>query len=79
MLISDKMSTAARGFDRGKTSADYAKYRDIYPPADFTKKAPRAVGAALAPDELADFGREHKALLERIALKRVRRAAPAVA
>lgn len=25
-------------FDFGKTSAEYAKYRDIYPPRTFTEK-----------------------------------------
>ena len=31
-MITDKRIDGGKGFDWGKTSGDYAKYRDIYPP-----------------------------------------------
>ena len=74
MLISDKMSTAAMALTVAKRPPT-TRNTGTFIPRGFYEKPPRAVGAALAPDELADFGREHKALLERNALKRFRRAA----
>jgi len=36
-MIKDKRIDHGREFDWGKTSEDYAKYRDIYPPAFYSE------------------------------------------
>ena len=36
-MITDKRIDGGKGFDWGKTSGDYAKYRDIYPPEFYQK------------------------------------------
>jgi SAM-dependent methyltransferase len=36
-LINDKSIDKGKGFDWGRTSADYGKYRDIYPPEFYAK------------------------------------------
>ncbi len=43
-----------KGFDWGKTSADYAKYRDIYPPQFFQKLLERNI--AVQGQEVLDLG-----------------------
>lgn len=37
MIIRDSSIDGGRGFDWGRTSADYARYRDIYPPLFYQK------------------------------------------
>lgn len=41
MEIKNKAIDGGRPFDWGKASADYAKYRDIYPPIFYRKIADR--------------------------------------
>lgn len=41
MEIIDKRIDGGKAFDWGKTSSDYAKYRDIYPQAFYAKIAER--------------------------------------
>lgn len=38
MDISNEHIDGGKAFDWGRTSADYAKFRDIYPPESFTVK-----------------------------------------
>ena len=44
MEISRADLDGGKGFDWGRTSADYAKYRDIYPPIFYEKIAARGLG-----------------------------------
>lgn len=37
MIIKDKMIDNGKGFDWGKVSSEYAKYRDIYPKEFYQK------------------------------------------
>ena len=37
MLITDSRIDAGKAFDWGRTSGDYAKYRDIYPDVFYKK------------------------------------------
>lgn len=37
MIIKDKMIDGGKGFDWGKVSSEYAKYRDIYPKEFYPK------------------------------------------
>lgn len=43
MELTDKSIDGGRAFDWGRTSEDYAKYRDIYPPVFFEKIAARSL------------------------------------
>jgi len=43
-MISDKRIDKGKAFDWGRTSEDYAKYRDIYPPEFFKKIVERNIG-----------------------------------
>lgn len=43
MLIEDKRIDEGKAFDWGKTSEEYAKYRDIYPPEFYKKIADRGL------------------------------------
>ena len=43
-MISKKDIDSGKGFDWGRTSADYAKYRDIYPPQFYEKLLSRGIG-----------------------------------
>ena len=43
MLIEDKRIDEGKAFDWGKTSEEYARYRDIYPPEFYQKVADRAL------------------------------------
>ncbi len=53
-MISDQQIDGGKGFDWGKTSADYAKYRDIYPP-EFYRKILDA-GLCVAGQNVLDLG-----------------------
>lgn len=73
MEITNKNIDNGIPFDWGKTSSDYAKFRDIYPKEFYQKivdrkmKACRGIGASLSEKEISKWEQEHKALLERIA------------
>lgn len=47
MLIRDETIDRGRPFDWGRVSADYARYRDIYPPAFYDRITVR--GLCVAP------------------------------
>ena len=44
MNITNKEIDGGKAFDWGRTSSDYAKFRDIYPPIFFEKIAERGLG-----------------------------------
>ena len=46
MEISDSRIDGGKAFDWGRTSEDYAKYRDIYPEIFYRKLADRRIGIA---------------------------------
>ena len=54
MLITDKNIDSGRPFDWGRTSQDYAKYRDIYPPQFYEKIISR--GLCTAGQRVLDLG-----------------------
>ncbi len=54
MEITDKRIDGGRAFDWGRTSADYAKYRDIYPNEFYDKVISR--GLCTAPQSVLDLG-----------------------
>lgn len=54
MDITDRRIDAGKAFDWGKTSADYARYRDIYPPVFYEKIAAR--GLCTAGQRILDLG-----------------------
>jgi len=54
MDITDKRIDDGKAFDWGKTSADYAKYRDIYPPVFYRKIADR--GLCVSGQKVLDIG-----------------------
>ena len=54
MEIVDPNIDAGKAFDWGKTSADYAQYRDIYPPAFYEKIAKRHL--CVAGQQVLDIG-----------------------
>ena len=54
MLIKDKNIDNGKAFDWGKTSADYAKYRDIYPPEFYEKIIQR--GLCTSGQSVLDIG-----------------------
>lgn len=68
MKIKNKNIDAGKAFDWGKTSADYAKYRDIYPVAFYEKIVARGLcvsgqrvldlgtGTGVLPRNMAHFG-----------------------
>ena len=68
MLITDKHIDNGRSFDWGRTSADYAKFRDIYPPefyeriakSDLCVKGQRVLdlgtGTGVLPRNMLHFG-----------------------
>lgn len=53
-MISDKNIDGGKAFDWGKTSADYAKYRDIYPRGFYDKITAR--GLCLSGQNVLDVG-----------------------
>ena len=79
MDITDKRIDSGKAFDWGKTSAEYAKYRDIYPDVFYQKVADRGLciegqkvldlgtGSGVLPRNMYRFGAkwdaEHRALL----------------
>ena len=54
MEIRDNRIDEGKAFDWGRTSADYAKFRDIYPPVFYQKVADR--GLCVAPQNVLDLG-----------------------
>nr|WP_025483758.1 class I SAM-dependent methyltransferase [Eisenbergiella tayi] len=54
MMITDKRIDGGKGFDWGKTSGDYAKYRDIYPP-EFYRRILDA-GLCIKGQQVLDLG-----------------------
>ncbi|MDO4168070.1 MAG: class I SAM-dependent methyltransferase [Eubacteriales bacterium] len=54
MMIQDKNIDQGRAFDWGRTSADYAKYRDIYPPEFYQKIIER--GLCIKGQSVLDLG-----------------------
>lgn len=54
-------------FDWGKTSRDYAKYRDIYPEEFYNKILSlglcRGVGASMSPETIAKWEEEHTQMM----------------
>lgn len=53
-MISNPEIDGGRGFDWGKTSPDYARYRDIYPPEFYQKIM--ALGVCLPGQKVLDLG-----------------------
>ena len=53
-MITDKRIDGGKGFDWGKTSGDYAKYRDIYPP-EFYRRILDA-GLCIKGQQVLDLG-----------------------
>ena len=70
MKIQNEQIDAGKAFDWGKTSADYAKYRDIYPDIFYQKIADRnlclkgqkvldlGTGTGVLPRNMCRFGAE---------------------
>ena len=54
MDITDKRIDSGKAFDWGKTSAEYAKYRDIYPEVFYQKVADR--GLCVEGQKVLDLG-----------------------
>ncbi len=54
MIIKDKNIDAGKAFDWGRTSDDYAKYRDIYPPEFYSRIIDR--GLCTAGQKILDIG-----------------------
>ena len=54
MDIIDKRIDDGKAFDWGRTSSDYAKFRDIYPPVFYQKIVDR--GLCVAPQRVLDLG-----------------------
>lgn len=54
MILQNKNIDAGKGFDFGKTSADYAKYRDIYPEIFYKKIVDR--GLCINGQKALDIG-----------------------
>lgn len=54
MIIKDKRIDAGEGFDWGKVSKEYAKYRDIYPKKFYEKVADR--GLCVSGQNVLDLG-----------------------
>ena len=54
MEITDERLDGGRPFDWGKTSAEYAKYRDIYPPVFYEKITDR--GLCISGQNVLDIG-----------------------
>ena len=54
MEITDSRIDSGKPFDWGRTSADYAKYRDIYPPLFYQKIADR--GLCVSGQRILDLG-----------------------
>ena len=54
MLITDSRIDAGKAFDWGRTSGDYAKYRDIYPDVFYKKIVDR--GLCVEGQEVLDLG-----------------------
>ncbi len=54
MLITDDRIDAGKAFDWGRTSAEYAKYRDIYPEEFYKKIIER--GLCMKEDNVLDLG-----------------------
>ena len=44
MDIKDERIDGGKAFDRGRTSGDYARFRDIYPTELYEKIAARGIG-----------------------------------
>lgn len=53
-MISKSDIDGGKGFDWGKTSADYAKYRDIYPPQFYERLLSRNIG--IKGQQVLDLG-----------------------
>ena len=62
MEIVNPSIDGGRPFDWGRASVDYARYRDIYPQSFY-----RGVGASLSAEAVAQWEKEHLALLAQIA------------
>ena len=56
MNITDKRIDNGKPFDRGRTSENYAKYRDIYPAIFYKKIA--GIGLCLKGQTVLDLGTE---------------------
>ncbi len=54
MIITDKRIDEGKAFDWGRTSEEYAKYRDIYPPEFFKKISDR--GLCIDGQKVLDLG-----------------------
>ena len=54
MLITDSRIDSGKAFDWGRTSGDYAKYRDIYPDMFYKKIVDR--GLCVEGQEVLDLG-----------------------
>ena len=54
MDIVDKRIDEGKAFDWGRTSADYARFRDIYPEIFYKKIVDR--GLCVAPQKVLDLG-----------------------
>ena len=55
MIIKDKRIDGGKGFDWGKVSSEYAKYRDIYPQEFYQK----ILDLGLCKDGQMEIGRAH--------------------
>lgn len=53
-MIIDKRIDGGKGFDWGKTSSDYAKYRDIYPHEMYKKL--NSLGICVLAQHVLDLG-----------------------
>lgn len=53
-MITDKRIDGGKGFDWGKTSSDYAKYRDIYPQEMYKKLV--SLGICVSGQQVLDLG-----------------------
>ena len=57
MEISNEKIDSGKAFDWGKTSADYARYRDIYPQIFYEKIIERNL--CLSGQKVLDISRKH--------------------
>lgn len=68
MNITDSRIDGGKPFDWGRTSADYAKYRDIYPSEFYQKIADR--GLCVSGQRVIDLDRHRSASKEHERIRR---------